>query len=124
MSSTFAHSVPLLGALQEVESYLEHDAVPLVLSLCGNSGDMYLAVNVEETDERELIYYFVRVSPERLASIEEGEIDLRDAFLMAEDGRVFEVFDMYSRNPLQCKEILAADIPAEYLSEKGLTLLL
>ncbi len=78
-----------LGPLNLVETFVFFDS-PRLFSCISATGQNYIGVWVDESDERE-IYLLLPVSPERLKAIRSGIISLRVAIENSESGGVYLV---------------------------------
>lgn len=105
-----------LGHLELVEIFEYYD-FPRLFSCRNATGALFIAVSIEDTlDGRRWLY--VPVSPERLASIKVGAIDLREAFSSPEDGHAFIVSISHSGS-CELERVEAKLIPDQYLPESG-----
>lgn len=99
-----------LGNLEIIEVYEYYDK-PCLFSCQNASGQIFLAVWVDETpDADEWIY--VAMSSHRFEYIRSGGIDLHDAFLTAEDGFAFGIISSHNDAPAELRII-----PCERLDE-------
>jgi hypothetical protein len=79
----------ILGTLELLEVYEYYDK-PCLFSCRNLSSQLFLSIWIDET-KTEDVWLYVPVSHKRLEYILNGGIDLRTAFLRAEDNFVFEV---------------------------------
>jgi hypothetical protein len=105
-----------LGRLKLLEVYEYYDMPRLFL--CRNQYEQrYLALSAQE-DEAAITWLYVRISLRQLEAIRSGEIELRNAFLNAEDGCVFKVMT-HSHQSDTAVPLLSANICDEWLPYKG-----
>jgi len=89
------------------------------LFTCQNaSGQLFLAVWFDETEEADL-WLYVSLSPQRLATIRTGQIDLYDAFRAAENGWVYQVTTYYDERVSQIKAVSCDTIDENWLPKRG-----
>jgi hypothetical protein len=85
----FLPNYTILGRLELLEVYEEYDG-PRLFSCRNSAGQIYLAMWIEKSRDSDN-WLYVPVSKERFEYVRSGGIDLRDAFLAAEDGFVFVI---------------------------------
>ncbi len=106
-----------LGQLKLIEIYEFYDSPRLFL--CNNrSGQHYLALSVEEHEGFHL-WLYVAMSKSRLHRLRVGQLELRDAYVKAEEGMVFKVFTASPTQPDTVEGILCQNLPAEWLPVAG-----
>jgi hypothetical protein len=89
------------------------------LFLCKNrSGQHYLALSVEE-DENLHRWLYVAMSKSRLHRLRVGQLELRDAYMKAEDGMVFKVVTSSPTQSDTVEWIFCHSLPAEWLPVAG-----
>ncbi len=114
-------NIPHLGSLEIVETYAYYDQ-PVLFSCKNSAGHRYLVVAADENDQYET-WLYAGVSPERLALIRSGAIDLHDAFADPEGGRLLQVRFSYDAPTSPQIESVEANqvsedmlpLPGEYL---------
>lgn len=107
----------LLGHLKLLEIYEFYDLPRLFLGK-NRSGQHYLALSVEE-DENFHLWLYVAMSKSRLHRLRVGQLELRDAYVKAEDGMVFKVVTGSPTQPDTVEGILCPNLPAEWLPVAG-----
>ena len=105
-----------LGHLKVIEIYEYYDK-PLLFACQNTAGQIFLAVLIDETEEKE-VWYYVPVSPLRFEQIRAGKVDLHDAFLRAEDEQVFKIITPQSHN----SDVTIEYVPTNELSDDDLPL--
>lgn len=71
--------------------YVRYDGVEMMLTGRDEAGKLYLLVFVDEADEEEgytSLFVALPLSDERYAELEEGKLNLRQAFLAPEGGEL------------------------------------
>ena len=122
MPQTF--TLPTFGTLEILTTYEYYDG-PVLFSgvVRGGLTDGFIYICVfcdEEQDGRIHRWMVVHVSPERLKKIEEGEIDIHDAFYYGEDGYVTVISDDTSPKGAHGTWTTPPDnIPKDYFPIKG-----
>ncbi|XWK85736.1 MAG: DUF6575 domain-containing protein [Phormidium sp.] len=111
MSFLFGRSS--LELLETIKEYYYFNR-SLLFSCHNSAGEIFLAVWVKETEDFE-IYLCTPISLSRLEAVENGKIDVRDAFLKSESGFVYEV-----KIPHENQPDLIETIPCEKLNEAWL----
>lgn len=107
----------LLGKLEMVEVFEYYDRP--VLFACRNAVDtLYLVVLEDEDDESET-WLYVAVSPIRFDHIRSGAIDLKKAFVDAENGVVFKVRSPFGKNVSEIDLVDATSLSDEDLPLAG-----
>lgn len=76
------------GRLELFEVYAYYDA-PVLISCRSATGNLFLAVALDEDDDDAEEWLYVPLSRERLLEVRSGGIDLRTAFAVPEDGLAF-----------------------------------
>lgn len=109
-------SIPQLGTLRVLEIY-EYYNEPLLFSCENRTGQIYIAVCVEEFDLKTR-WFYLPVSLSRFNSIKQGIMSLQRAFLSAEDGSVWDVYELarnagYETCRLSTSQISIDDLPAD-----------
>lgn len=108
-----------LGKIELIEIYEFYD-IPSLFSCKNASGQLYLALSVDDVDE-DLIWLYAPISQERLFKVLIGETELYRAFAFAEDGFVFKVVTPYEgqdyAETLPCERIAE-----DYLPDKDVRL--
>ncbi|MGB5961237.1 MAG: DUF6575 domain-containing protein [Coleofasciculaceae cyanobacterium] len=99
-----------IGNLEMLEVYEYYDK-PCLFSCRNGSGQIYLAVWIDETPNSDS-WLYVPLSSRRFQYIRSGGIDLHDAFLMAEDNFVFQIITFNNDTPAE-----VTTIPCERLDE-------
>jgi hypothetical protein len=107
----------VLGALELDEVYEYYDG-PRLFTCRTPSDRTYLAVSIHEDSERD-VWLYVSVSPRRLADIRTGQIDLEQAFRLAEDGDVYEVTVPRADGQSSVRILSAAELTADILPAPG-----
>lgn len=105
------------SSLELLEIVKEYDYFnrSLLFSCRNSAGEIFLAVWVKETEDCE-IYLCTPISQSMLEAVENGKIDVRDAFLKSESGIVYEVKIPYENKPdlietIPCKKLNEAWLP-------------
>ncbi len=104
-----------LGILKITNVY-EYFDIPCLFSCENNSGQIFIAVWIDET-ENDNEWLYVPVSKVRLKQITSGNIDLRDTFLKSEDNFVLKVTLSKQDENSQVETIVCSEISEEYLPE-------
>src|SRR3990172_2296265 len=107
----------ILGRLELIEVYEEYDG-PRLFSCRNSSGQIYLAIWVEKKSDKD-IWIYLPISAKRFTSIRSGDIDLREAFLTAEDGYIFIVNISKLNGHISVDERLSREIDNKWLPEQG-----
>ena len=121
------YDIPNLGAHKVVENYV-YDGYPALFSCRDFAGHLYL-VTVGENDQHKT-WLRVGISDERFNLIRSGGIDLRNAFIDAENGLLFQIkipHDDPTQSPLEVIQRNQIDedllpLPSERLGLKTDTL--
>lgn len=79
----------LMGQLELVETYVFYD-MPVLFAAQNTFGQRYLAV-LEDDDDEVTTWLYVAMSKIRYEHVRSGVVDLYSAFVLAEDGVVYEV---------------------------------
>ena len=79
----------ILGTLTILEIY-EFYNMPVLFACKNRTGQLYIAVWVEESANANF-WLYTPLSPERFATLRQGQIDLHEAFIQPEDIFVFKV---------------------------------
>jgi len=108
----------ILGNLEMLEVYEFYDK-PCLFSCRNVAGQIFLALWIDETAYADS-WFYAPTSLKRFQQIVVGNIELRNAFLTAEDGFVFEVTIPYNQNNQSHIEV--AQIMCEGLEENKLPL--
>lgn len=103
-----------LGKLEIIEVYEYYDA-PCLFACRNQSEHLFLAVWSEQTTEFGT-WLYVPISQRRLENVRSGNIELRDAFLNAEDGFVYKVLISCDGSPdivnfISCGELIDDWLP-------------
>lgn len=111
----------ILGKLEILEVYEFYDK-PCLFSCRNVAGQIFLAIWIDETSYSDS-WLYVPTSLRRLQQIISGKIELRNVFLEAEDGFVFEVIISHVENSpnvikISCNKITEDKLPSpgEFLS--------
>ena len=107
----------LLGLLEIVEVY-EYFDMPCLFSCVNRTEQTFLAVWVEE-EEAFNEWLYLPVSTTRLVAIQVGAMDLRNAFLSAEDKVLFKVRVPHHQGESDVVAIACQDVPLDYLPDEG-----
>ncbi len=107
----------LLGPLKLLEIYEFYD-LPRLFLCHHRSGQHYLALSVEENDSSHL-WLYVALSKPRLHRLRTGQLELRDAYIKAEEGRVFKVITGSATSLDTVESISCQHLPAEWLPLAG-----
>ncbi len=86
---SFLPTDSFLGNLELLEVYVFYDC-PKLFACQNLSGQIFLAVWIDETDDAD-IWLYVSMSPNRFKAIHSGYLDLHDAYAKAEDRWVHKV---------------------------------
>lgn len=106
-----------LGKLEIIEVYEYYD-VPCLFACRNASEQIFLAVWASQTKELGR-WLYVPISLGRFRSVRSGNIDLRDAFLTAEDGFVYEVIIPCDDSLDRTIAISCEELNDEWLPEAG-----
>lgn len=107
-----------LGKLELVETYLFYD-VPILFTARNISGQLYLA-QLEDEDDEVATWFYVPMSKARHEHVRSGAIDLYSAFVLAEDGIVYEIkMDIRDKHVINISILDASEIPQDRLPLKG-----
>ncbi len=100
--------------------------MPMMVRACSaqdDAGMLFLALWVDDADD-ESIWLYLPVSASRMAELEQGQLDLRAAFLTSETNVVFRVRESISHGTRMSEAMPVAAIshdelplPAEYLRQ-------
>ena len=116
----------LLGDLEIIEVYEFYDK-PCLFSCENKSGQVFLALWIDETLDSDS-WLYVPTSSKRFQEIASGRVELREAYVQAEDNFVIEVTIPQNGNAqvmrLQCENIGEDKLPekGEFLSCRDLAL--
>lgn len=110
----------ILGELEMIKEYEYYDC-PRLFTCKDETGKIYIGLSVKDGDGWQM-WLYVHVTNDRLKKIENGDFDIRDAFVDAEECSVFGV-TTYNEQPDTANWILSKLIPEEYLPYKGQTLI-
>ena len=77
--------IPGFGKIDIVQTYIYYDGPVLFAGVREATKSLYLIVAADEDNGKET-WLCVMISPERLKLVENGEIDLHDAFAKPEQG--------------------------------------
>ena len=109
---------PPLSVIQIEGIYLEYDE-PLLYLASNEYRDRFL-VNLVSEDDGGQVWYFVRVSPQRIEAIRSGAIDLKDAYLLAEGAIVWSLhFDQTEGRELKVVPLAAYHLDEDLLPMAG-----
>jgi hypothetical protein len=104
----------ILGVLEILEVYDYYDK-PCLFSCRNLSDQLFLAVWIDETSTED-VWLYAPVSRRRLEYVLNGGVDLRTAFLRAEDNFVFQVQTYHSaEKPSQINKVLCKQLNDEQL---------
>jgi hypothetical protein len=78
-----------LGILELLRVYIEYDG-PRLFSCRNQAGQLFLVAWVDDDDNGDR-WHYLPLSRDRLAEVESGESDLRQAFLRPESGLLYAV---------------------------------
>jgi hypothetical protein len=106
-----------LGNLELFEVYEYYDQ-PCLFSCRNMSEHFFLALWVDETSDFDR-WLYAPISLMRLAYLKSGGIDLRSAFINAEDKFVFDVEVLYENNHSNVKIIACSDLTDDLLPVEG-----
>ncbi|GEM_PF-813583 len=104
------------GSLTFIEIHVFYDW-PRLFTCQNVDGQLFLAVWFDETEEADL-WLYVNLSPQRLATIRTGQIDLYDAFRTAENGWVHQVTTYYDDRFSQIKAVSGDTIDDDWLPKR------
>lgn len=107
----------ILGNLEILEVYEFYDK-PCLFSCRNVAGQIFLSVWIDETSYSNS-WLYVPVSLRRLQQITAGGMDLKNAFLEAEDGFVFEVISSHYENNANVIRISCERIEEDKLPTSG-----
>lgn len=79
----------ILGTLKILEIY-EFYTMPVLFACQNRSGQLYIAVWVDETTDVN-VWLYTPLSPERFMALRQAKVDLHTAFVQPEDIFVFKV---------------------------------
>lgn len=105
-----------LGNLQMVEVYDYYDGPRLFLA-ANTGGQRYLAISVEDLQGGISRWLYAPISERRLRVLNDGSMDLRNAFVSVEDEFVFEVFTGASED--SAAPVKSSDLPDTELPMAG-----
>lgn len=106
-----------LGKLEIVEIYEYYD-YPLLFSCKNTTGSIFLAVQIEESSEKE-VWLLVNMSQERFFQIRSGGIDLYDAFKLAETGSTYKLtvnrqtMELEAESSIKVENLTADQLPMQ-----------
>ncbi|MGA9379023.1 MAG: DUF6575 domain-containing protein [Phormidium sp.] len=106
-----------LGNLEIIEVYEYYDK-PCLFSCRNEAGEIFLGVWVDETPNFD-IWFYVPMSLKRFQSVRSGGIDLKDAFLVAENGFVFKVVTSDDDSPSKIVSIACEMLNEDLLPMAG-----
>ena len=106
-----------LGKLEIIEVYEYYD-VPCLFACRNASEQIFLAVWASQTKGMGK-WLYVPMSVGRFKSVRSGNIDIRDAFLSAEDGFVYEVILPCDDNFDRVIAVSCQELNDEWLPEAG-----
>ncbi|WP_445245324.1 DUF6575 domain-containing protein [Microcoleus sp. OTE_8_concoct_300] len=106
-----------LGKLEIIEVYEYYDT-PSLFACQNLSGQLFLTVWAEQTTEFGT-WLYVPISQRRLKNVRSGNIELRDAFVNAEDGFVYKVLISCDGSPdkveiIWCENLIDDWLPMSY----------
>ncbi|MEH2295073.1 DUF6575 domain-containing protein [Nostoc sp.] len=108
----------ILGYLEIIEVYDFYDK-PVLFSCKNKSGLIFIVLCVDDSDLSE-IWLYAPISSFRFNDIVQGRVELRDIFINAEDGFVYQVEVPYENaSNAIVKTVDYNEIPDEYLPELG-----
>lgn len=99
MTDSILPESTLLGRLELLEVFVFYDE-PRLFSCKNQTGVIFIAVWIDENEAGD-IYYYVPMSRERYDNVISGSVDLREAFILSEDGIVFEVNMPFDNNQVK-----------------------
>ncbi len=108
---------PILGKLEPVEVYQFYDR-PILFSCRKASGEYYLVVLIKEEADADT-WLYVAMSQRRFTYVRSGGIDLKDAFLKAEDGVVLQVKTLVRNGESTLTPIPTGQLTPEMLPAAG-----
>jgi hypothetical protein len=106
----------ILGRLKTIEVYEFYD-IPRLFSCRNASGQHYLALSIDENDFSQT-WLYVALSQERFQELRTGQLELRDAYLNAENEMVFKVITYQDHHDL-IELVYCTDIPEDWLPLAG-----
>ncbi|MGM3305220.1 DUF6575 domain-containing protein [Anabaena sp. WFMT] len=108
---------PPLVNLEIIEVYEYYD-VPCLFSCRNTSGQIFLAVWIDETPEFKT-WLYVPMSQRRVENLRSGNIDLRDAFVNSEDNFVYKAIIPCDATPDRIETILSKNLIDDWLPLPG-----
>ncbi|AFZ25872.1 hypothetical protein Cylst_3750 [Cylindrospermum stagnale PCC 7417] len=108
---------PPLVNLEIIEVYEYYDG-PCLFSCQNTSGEIFMAVWIDETKEFKT-WLYIPMSQRRLGNIRSGNINLHDAFRSSEDGFVYKVIISYDASPDRLETIFSENLIGEWLPMSG-----
>lgn len=114
-------TIPNLGTLRMLEVFEYYDQ-PLLFSCENKSGQIFIALSIDELNNG-FRWFYLPVSRSRYDSIRQGIISLKNAFLQAEEGWVWDVHEntetsSYFVSQLLTSKLTEDDLPADNESLK------
>lgn len=106
-----------LGNLEMIEVYEYYDK-PCLFSCRNGVGQIFLGVWVDETPDSD-IWFYVPMSLKRFQYVRSGGIDLKDAFMTAEDGFIFKVITPFGDIPSNIITIPCETVNEDWLPMAG-----
>lgn len=106
-----------LGSLDILDVYVSYDGLRL-FSCKDSSGQVYVAVWVDESDASE-VWLYAPVSQNRLTDLEAGTIDLHNIFTQTETGSVLQITKFHQPDHPRVEAIACSEIPPEWLPAQG-----
>lgn len=106
-----------LGNLTIIDVHVFYDW-PRLFTCQNAGGQLFLAVWFDETEEADL-WLYANLSPQRLATIRTGQIDLYDAFRAAENGGVYQVTTYYDEKVSQSEVVSCSTVDEVWLPKRG-----
>jgi len=113
---SYLPQLTILGRLKTLEVYEYYD-IPRLFSCRNGSGQHYLALSIDEEDFSQT-WLYVALSQERFQKLRLGQLELRDAYLDAEDQMVFKVIT-YQESHDMLERVDCTDIPEDWLPLAG-----
>ncbi len=107
----------VLGAL-ELDEIFEYYDGPRLFTCRTPSDRTYLAVSIRDEPDQD-VWLYVSVSSRRLADIRAGQMDLQQAFRMAEDGNVYEVTVPRADGRSSVRILPTSELTADILPDSG-----
>ncbi len=107
----------ILGNLEILEVYEFYDK-PCLFSCRNVAGQIFLVIWIDETSYSDS-WLYVPTSLKRIQQVITGGMELKDAFLRAEDGFIFEVIITNHENGTDVVKILCKDLDEDKLPTPG-----